>query len=592
MTPSAFALLPPLPSPDEVRAWDRGAVDLGLAGDILMENAARAAFDVLRASAPRLAGIKVWLLMGGGNNGGDAACLARHLLDAGADPLVLHTHPLRSYKGECGRHMRVARAAGVPFRPLRQGRRSGPAAAGLPSASPPLRLPEGQPHILVDGLLGTGFHGPLRPDMLALIRAVNALQAAFVLALDIPSGLDGRTGAPQPEAVRATATVSFAAGKPGLASPQARAWTGPVHVRPIGIPAVVQRAAPCSTYLLDGRCLAPLAALPVNGFKNAFGHVLVTGGAPGYGGAAHLAARAALRAGAGLVTAAAPDAALTDIKNGWAEIMTLALPGPHGCWPDAPPPALVALAARCTALVAGPGLGRSPDAAAFLGALLRLPDRPPTVLDADALALMAAQPELLNLVRKDDVLTPHPGEAGLLLGRPAAVQADRWAALRELCARCRGVVVLKGAGTLVGQAGAPVLLCPYDVPQLAAGGSGDVLAGCLGGLLAAHATDAKDAAPLRPAQLTAGQAVALHALAGRQAAHTWPLRGNVASATADLLPQALARWAAPKNLTPEYAPEYAPGYAPGYAPETDDGIQTCPRASAPGSPEDLLAWPW
>ena len=388
MTPSAFALLPPLPSPDEVRAWDRGAVDLGLAGDILMENAARAAFDVLRASAPRLAGMKVWLLMGGGNNGGDAACLARHLLDAGADPLVLHTHPLRSYKGECGRHMRVARAAGVPFRPLRQGRRSGPAAAGLPSASPPLRLPEGRPHILVDGLLGTGFHGPLRPDMLALIRAVNALQAAFVLALDIPSGLDGRTGAPQPEAVRATATVSFAAGKPGLASPQARAWTGPVHVRPIGIPAVVQRAAPCSTYLLDGRCLAPLAALPVNGFKNAFGHVLVTGGAPGYGGAAHLAARAALRAGAGLVTAAAPDAALTDIKNGWAEIMTLALPGPHGCWPDAPPPALVALAARCTALVAGPGLGRSPDAAAFLGALLRLPDRPPTVLDADALALI------------------------------------------------------------------------------------------------------------------------------------------------------------------------------------------------------------
>ena len=142
------------------------------------------------------------------------------------------------------------------------------------------------------------------------------------------------------------------------------------------------------------------------------------------------------------------------------------------------------------------------------------------------------------------------------------------------------MVVLKSAGTLVGQAGAPVLLCPYDVPQLAAGGSGDVLAGCLGGLLAAHATDAKDAAPLRPAQLTAGQAVALHALAGRQAAHTWPLRGNVASATADLLPQALARWAAPKNLTPEYAPE------------TDDGIQTCPRASAPGSPEDLLAWPW
>ncbi|SDF66785.1 NAD(P)H-hydrate dehydratase [Desulfovibrio legallii] len=559
MTASALTLLPPLPLPDEVRAWDQGATALGLSGEILMENAARAAFDVLRAAVPRLEGREVWLLMGGGNNGGDAACLARQLLDAGARPLVLHTRPLRSYKGECGRHVRVARAAGVPFRPLRPGGQIWSAA----------------PDLLVDGLLGTGFHGPLRPDMLGLIRAVNDRRAAFVLALDIPSGLDGVTGAPQPEAVRATATVTFAAAKPGLALPQARPWTGKVHVRPIGIPAVVRQAAPCAAYLLDGRCLAPLAALPANGFKNSFGHVLVAGGAPGYGGAAHLAARAALRAGAGLVTATAPEAALADIKNGWAEIMTLALPGPHGCWPETLPPAFAALAARCAALVVGPGLGRSPDAAAFLHALLSLPDRPPTVLDADALALLAAQPELLRLVRKDDALTPHPGEAGLLLGRPAAaVQKDRRAALRDLCALCRGVVALKGAGTLVGQAGAPVLLSPYDVPQLAAGGSGDVLAGCLGGLLAAHPVDAAWAAPLRPTQFTAGQAVALHALAGREAAQIWPLRGNVASATADLLPQALARYAAPQPPT-------------GSALPMDKAAH-----SAPDAREDALAWPW
>jgi len=123
------------------------------------------------------------------------------------------------------------------------------------------------PDIVVDGLLGTGFCGTLRPETLEIIRRVNALPGQpFVLAIDIPSGLDGRTGLAMPEAIRATATVSFAAAKPGLALPLARPWTGELHVRGIGIPLAAQRRAPCSFYAVDGRSLAPLARIQPDGF--------------------------------------------------------------------------------------------------------------------------------------------------------------------------------------------------------------------------------------------------------------------------------------------------------------------------------------
>ena len=514
--------LPPLPLPEEMRAWDAAAIRLGLPEVMLMENSARAAFDVLRAYSPGLAGQAVWLFMGSGNNGGDAACLARHLLDAGARPLVLHAKALGAYKGVTAKHIRIARAAGVPFLPL--GRHDWHEA----------------PATMVDGLLGTGFSGELRPALREAIERINRLASSrFVLALDIPSGLNGVSGRPSPVAVRATATVSFAAAKPGLVLPWARPWTGRLHVRTIGIPAVVRATSPCSAYLLDGHCLNALPALPENSYKNSFGHVLVLGGAPGLSGAAHLAARAALRAGAGLVTAAAPAASLPEIKSGWPEIMTLALTEPgERQWPVALSEDLRDLCTRCAALVVGPGMGRGEDAARFLVALLGLPRRPPTVFDADALMLLGRRPDLLERITSRDILTPHPGEAAALLACDSAVvQAGRPVALSALRTRCAGVIVLKGAGTLVGQADAPLLISPYDVPQLAVGGSGDVLAGCLGGLLALGGAAA------RPTLCTAGLGVALHALAGRACAVSWPERGNRASELADALPQVRAHFA-------------------------------------------------
>ena len=162
--------------------------------------------------------------------------------------------------------------------------------------------------------------------------------------------------------------------------------------------------------------------------------------------------------------------------------MTLPLGESERQWPARLPQNFVELAQRCAALVVGPGMGRGQDAAAFVEALLALGHRPPTVFDADALVLLAGRQGLLDRITADDILTPHPGEAATLLGCSAAdVQADRQGALERLRNLCRGVIILKGAASLIGQADAPTLLCPYDVPQLAVGGSGDVLAGCAGG---------------------------------------------------------------------------------------------------------------
>lgn len=519
----------PLPLPEEMRLWDADATALGLPQETLMENAARAALAVLQQYHPLLDEKCVVLVMGSGNNGGDAACLARILLDVGAKPIVLHTRPLTNCKGACGKHVRLARACGVPFR-------------RCPTDINILGL---TPDILVDGLLGTGLRGTLKPETQSLVQAINHMAAPFVLALDIPSGLDGILGIPLPEAVRATATVSFQAAKPGLLQPGAAMWTGTVHVRDIGIPTKTQSTAPCSQFLVDGQCISPLAVSRQKAFKNSYGHVLIIGGSPGLGGAAHLAARAALRTGAGLVTVAAPAPALHDIKNGWPEIMTHALTAmPSATWPDVLTEKLTAFAGRCSSWVVGPGIGRGEDAATFLAALLHIPFRPPTIFDADALVLLARCPMLLTQISAKDVLTPHPGEAAMILGSTAKeVQLNRMAALQRLCTLCPAVVVLKGAGTLVGQTQKPILLCPYDLPQLSMGGAGDVLAGCIGALLARAETtgDDVDADPCATL-LHVGQAVALHALAGKSLSRQWPLRGNTASELADALPRSMATY--------------------------------------------------
>ena len=392
----------------------------------------------------------------------------------------------------------------------------------------------------MDGLLGTGFSGELREDALELVQRANKGRQSFTLALDIPSGLDATSGRPCPKAIVANATATFAAAKPGLILPWARAFTGKLHTVYIGTPKKAQDRAGASFRLLQKKDLACLPKPLPCGYKNAYGHVVIIGGAHGMSGAAHVAARAALRSGAGLVTCACPALDAKDVRLAMPEIMTrkdvrLAMPeimtralGEAGEdeWKKRSLGEMADLLARCTSLVVGPGMGRGRDSADFLQALLCERPSCPMVLDADALMLLAANPKLFAHLERDDVITPHPGEAAALLGRNTGdIAQDPFGAVDALVALAGCTVVLKGAATLVRAPGFPLLIYPNDICQLSVGGSGDCLAGVVASLMGQGAEGLAAAA----------LGVVWHGEAGRYLAAKYPNRGNLASEIADAL---------------------------------------------------------
>ncbi|MHC1701757.1 MAG: NAD(P)H-hydrate dehydratase [Humidesulfovibrio sp.] len=518
-------LFDPLPTPAEMAAWDQAAIrDFGLKAELLMENAGAEALAVLREAYGPLCGARVLLIAGGGNNGGDAFVLARRLLDEGAQPLVLHTRPISGYRAEARYHLDLARRAGAACRHLPPGR----AESALCSCE--------APDILVDGLLGTGFSGELSAETLLLVRAMNVLgESCFVLALDTPSGLDGVTGQPRPEAVRADVTVAFHAPKLGCALPLAAPYVGTLTPRAIGIPRAVTDATPPRQVLLTQRLFGLLPTVAAELHKGRAGHVLVLGGSEGLTGAAQLCALGALRAGAGLVTVGCPRGVLPEVKAGLPDIMALGL-GQGTAWTPDCMDSLMPSLGRYDAVVIGPGLGRNKEAAEFLALFPKAFDKAfdkgwasPCIYDADALYHLAQTPGLLAELPEDAVLTPHPGEMARLLGMGmGVVQADRVSAAHRFLATHPQVLTLKGAGTLVGQ-GELLHLSPIVAPNLAVGGSGDVLAGVIAAILA------RGIKPLHAACL----GVYWHGLCGLALAHDFPARGNLPTEIAHTLPHVL-----------------------------------------------------
>ncbi|THB64183.1 MAG: NAD(P)H-hydrate dehydratase [Desulfovibrio sp.] len=532
----------PLPLPQEMARWDAMSIaEYGVKNEMLMENASREALAVLLAEWGEVAveGQRVLLFAGPGNNGGDAICLARHLHDLGARALVLHMGPKSRYSGVSRYHLRLAQRVGVEMKLF----------------SPGFSCFEFQPDCVVDGLLGTGFSGELRPQYIEAVQTINALaKNTRVLALDCPTGLCGRTGRPLPVAVQAYATVTFAAPKLGMVLPPAQPYLGKLHVRPIGIPKAVFKQAPSRHALLNklglrrtlaadeasrsamGAILTPFSPQL---HKGTTGKVLVVGGSPGLTGAPLLAALGALRGGAGLVTVACPGGLAQEVKAATPEVMTLAM-GSGQDWNTGVAPVLAKRIHEWDAVALGPGLGRAEGSGEFLAAFLAaLPaDRPGLLLDADALYWLAKNPGLKEYLRPEDILTPHPGEAALLLDpqQPdtASVQNERSEAAQHLADQFGCVAVLKGAGTLIAALETDdrpnqLLLCPIDAPTLAVGGAGDVLAGLVAGL----------AARKLPARHAAALGVFLHARAGQILENTYLQRGNMARDISRALPRAL-----------------------------------------------------
>ncbi|VXB72502.1 NAD(P)H-hydrate epimerase,ADP-dependent (S)-NAD(P)H-hydrate dehydratase [Massilia sp. 9I] len=411
------------------------------------EAAARFALELLGERRDR----PVLLLAGPGNNGGDALEMAAILADAGVDATVLHLPGQRETTDEAASAHERARAGTVGFIDM------------LP--------PDADWALVVDGLFGIGLTRPLDGEYRELVASLDSLRCP-ILALDVPSGLDADTGAvigPDGIAVRATHTITFLADKPGLHTADGRDHAGQVQVEALGVspellPAPAARLA--SADVFAGR----LSARRHNTHKGSFGDVAIVGGAHGMAGAAVLAARGAMYAGAGRTFVAMLD------------------PGPG--YDSVQPEIMFRLADDFDhagrTLVIGPGMGGSANAMRPLAKALGSDS--PLVIDADAINLIGASPDLLGRLAGRSapaILTPHPLEAARLLGTTAAViQADRLASAREMALRSNATVILKGSGSVIAHPDGALLINPTGNAGLATAGSGDVLAGICGALLA------------------------------------------------------------------------------------------------------------
>jgi NAD(P)H-hydrate epimerase len=326
--------------------------------------------------------------------------------------------------------------------------------------------------VILDGILGTGAEGAPRPDQAALVRAVNDARVP-VLALDGPTGVDLTTGAVAGEAVRATVTVTFGAAKRGLLLHPGREYAGRIVVVEVGFPPLTSAAG--ARLITPEWAAGALPRLPLAAHKGTAGTLAVVAGHAGMGGAAILATMGALRAGVGKALVISPAANRVVIQTAIPEALFVDREG-DGAWD--------ALEAS-DAIVCGPGIGTDAGARALLARILRDLDRP-TLLDADALTLIAKEPDLLpESGRERFVLTPHPGEMGRLLGREtSAVTADPFAAAEEAARRFQCAVLLKGTPSLVAAPDEPTLINVAGYSGIATSGMGDTLGGVAGAFLA------------------------------------------------------------------------------------------------------------
>jgi ADP-dependent NAD(P)H-hydrate dehydratase / NAD(P)H-hydrate epimerase len=491
----------PVVTAAEMRALDRATIeDVGIPAFTLMETAGRAVAHVAMEMLDGSGGGHVAVVCGPGNNGGDGFVAARVLRDLGLDAAVYLAVGRSSIRGDAAAHLAVYERAGGVVRMVDTPQSLGDLGDAIAGAA-----------LAVDALFGVGLSRALEGQLADVVSLINHAQRR--LAVDIPSGLDADTGRVLGITVEADTTVTMGALKVALASAPGFAHCGAVDVADIGVPSgVLATQAVRAGLVEESDVLSWLPHAALLDHKGRRGHVLIIGGMPGMRGAGRLCANAALRGGAGLVTLATAGEVIADDS-----VMTKALATNLGD-----------LVASKSAIVIGPGLGQSEPAAGWLGEVLA--SGVPAVLDADALNLVAGtvDPDRLMLAAVKQaagpvVLTPHPGEAARLLGITAAeVEADRLAAARTLATRAHAVVVLKGARTIVCDGTLDDDYCsinPTGGPELATGGSGDVLAGVIGALLA-QGVSAADAA-------RAG--VYVHGLAGEQLAAQHGPRGVVSS---------------------------------------------------------------
>jgi NAD(P)H-hydrate epimerase len=497
---------------EQMREADRRTIDeLGIPGIVLMESAGRAvANEILRRYSHLVHG-PVLVLCGQGNNGGDGLVVARTLLQQGWQVTTVLFAAKAAVSGDARLYLDILQRLDAPIEFAED-------LAGLETLFPRLPLPA----LIVDALFGTGLSSPVAGHYAAAIDWVNRSPAVKV-AIDIPSGLDASSGVILGSVLYADLTVTLAAAKLGQVIYPGVNCCGELVVAEIGIPQAVLDELAAGILLEVGDVRGFLPARPVVGHKGTFGHLLLVAGSCGKSGAAALAANAALRAGAGLVTVGTPASQQTTLAVKLTEVMTVPLDEVAGELADTAFPQIAMLWQDKKVLAIGPGLGRSIATVALVQKVVK--DCPlPLVIDADALFALSAATELLKARPVGTtILTPHPGEMALLLGITIGeVEADRVGTARRFAETHGVILVLKGARTIIAAPDGGIMINPTGHAGMATGGMGDLLTGIIAALLCQGVT------PLA----AAAAAVWLH---GRSGDRLRPRFGDAGLLASDLL---------------------------------------------------------
>ncbi len=512
----------------EMRQIDQDTIGvIGIPGIVLMETAGSAIVRAIEQHYPTSQ--RIGILVGKGNNGGDGLVIARQLAHAGRDVFIFLVSAPDSFTGEAEINLQIAKRLGLQIEEILTD------TGFYGTGTVPTTLASCE--LFVDAIFGTGLRGTVRDPIATVINAINSL-ATPILSVDLPSGLDADTGHPLGTCVRADRTVTIGLPKRGLLVHPGAEFAGKLEVVDIGFPEQVIDAQGIkvnwTTMAQASQWVPP--RLPAS-HKGTYGRVLVVAGSTGMTGAAALASEAALRAGAGLVTLAIPKHLNPILEGLLPEVMTLPLPETDaGSLSVSATSAILEFAEKTKSVLAiGPGLSQHPDTVALVQQLVRENREQELgrwmVVDADGLNALSQAPEVISLLDKEAILTPHPGEMSRLANASVlGLEADRIRTAQQFASEHNLTLVFKGAPTVAGLPNGDVWINSTGNPGMGTGGMGDVLTGILAGLMA-QGHSSETAAVL---------GVYLHGLAGDIAAEALGMHGLIASDVLKAVPQAIS----------------------------------------------------
>ena len=512
----------------EMRQIDQDTIEgIGIPGIVLMETAGSAIVRAIEQHYPTCH--RIGIFVGKGNNGGDGLVIARQLAHAGRDVYLFLVSPADSFTGEAAINLQIAKRLGLQIEEILTD------AGFYGTGTVPTTLASCE--LLVDAIFGTGLRDTVRGSIATVIKTLNNLSIP-TLSVDLPSGLDANTGHPLGVCVRADRTITIGLPKRGLLVHPGAEFAGKLEVVDIGFPEQVIDAQGIKVnWTTTTQASRWVPSRPPASHKGTYGRVLVVAGSTGMTGAAALASEAALRAGAGLVTLATPKHLNPILEGLLPEVMTLPLPETDaGSLSVSATSAILEFAEKTKSVLAiGPGLSQRPDTVRLVHQLVRENREQALnlrmVVDADGLNALSQASEIISLLDREAILTPHPGEMSRLTGSSVpSLEADRIRTAQQFASEHDLTLVFKGAPTVTGLANGDVWINSTGNSGMATGGMGDVLTGIIAGLMAQGVSSERAAA----------LGVYIHGLAGDMTAEVFGMHGLIASDVLKAVPRAIS----------------------------------------------------